>query len=310
MKQNSKLAFGLCALLALCGCHNHDHDHEIPGIEPEPEKPVLTSATFVATITPQNVTRAADTTWDAYDAIGITGTSGSKAYQNVEYVTATADGSFAVVNTDEAIIYQDDDPVNFTAYYPWTAGATTSIKFSAANQSDQKSFDFLYATGTGSSAAPQVTLPFRHVMTKLSFTLKAGENITVEQLRALEMTLNGLVMEGEFNPLTGEVTLVTTSAAATDVAVGEDSPRQTSEDGTEVEYFLIVPPQQLDEPLQITFTIGDATYTATLTLPDDNSLTDGVEYEVSITVNQTGAVIDGCTIKDWEKTTLDDIVAE
>lgn len=110
-------------------------------------------ALFSASIGAQ--TRAFDTSWEGDDQIGITGT---KTYTNVAYQTTNGDGNFTVSTPGKDIYYQDDNTVNFTAYYPWNdlGAGVTEISADTWGQSDQKNFDFLHATATGSKAKPNV----------------------------------------------------------------------------------------------------------------------------------------------------------
>ena len=78
-------------------------------------------ATFTAAIDGQVNTRAYDRTWEAGDAIGISGISGGITYTNVQYITDSdgTSGNFTVGTQGNEIYYQDDNSVTFTAYYPW-----------------------------------------------------------------------------------------------------------------------------------------------------------------------------------------------
>jgi hypothetical protein len=300
MSKLLKTLIGLCATFILQGCAR---EHLEINFEP-------VTATFVATITPQTLTRAEDTSWDANDQIGITTTSHSVTYSNVAHTTVEADGRFEVVDTTKAIMYLSDEEVEFTAYYPWTAGVVSTLAFSTANQAEQKSFDFLYGTGTGSSLHPEVELSFRHVMSKVVFSLKAGDDVTVAQLQAAKIQMMGLAQSGTFNVLTGETTLSSVNYVGEAVAVSETAPTTVSADGTSVQYTLIFPPQQLDEPITLVFNIDGVIFTAELTLPDENTLLDGTQYNLSVTLHKTSAVVEECSIAPWEHKSLNDLTAE
>lgn len=62
-------------------------------------------ATFTAAIDGQVNTRAFDQTWEADDAIGISGTSGSTVYTNVKYVTTGGNGNFTAGTSGNEIYY-------------------------------------------------------------------------------------------------------------------------------------------------------------------------------------------------------------
>jgi hypothetical protein len=296
MKRINYIACGMVMawMLAACQSEEEGNSRSIP------------TATFVATIDPQVNTRAADTQWDASDAIGITGQSGEVKYLNIAHTTTAGDGKFSLVDADNEIYYNDEETVTFTAYYPWTTDISSPIAFSTANQSQQKSFDFLFGTGTGSAESPLVNIAFRHVMSKMVFTLKPTDEFTLQQLKATEMTMKGLIVGGTFDALTGEVTVDTDATDLLEV----DNNAPGTERATELAYTLILPPQQVDEPVTLSFTSEGVTFTTQLTLPDQNQLLLGTEYDVNITLRRQEAVIEGCTITDWTKKQMEDCTAE
>jgi hypothetical protein len=287
---------GLLTLLALASCDNHDASG--PSIR--------TAARFVATIQSQADTRAADTSWDANDQIGVSGTSGSTTYSNIAHATAEGDGSFALVKAEDEILFMDEKEVTFTAYYPWAEDISSPLAFTVADQSKQKSFDYLYGTGTGSATSPTVSIAFHHAMSKLVFTLKTTDDFTLADLKATKMKLSGLAMSGTFNASTGAVSLADDAATSLDVNDNAPSTEQTDA----LTYSLILPPQKAADALTLTFTSGGVTFTAQMTLPDENSLLAGTEYAVNVTLNKSAAVVNGCTITAWEKKTMDDLSAE
>lgn len=282
-------------VLAITSCHSHDNI-----IEPTP-------AGFTATIE-QNRSRAYDTSWEAGDIIGISGKSAETLYSNIAYTT-TGNGTFTAVNAAESILYMNSDTVSFTAYYPWESGATSTIEVSTADQGDQKSFDYLFGTGRGCTASPNVTIAFRHAMAKVVFTLKAGADVTYEELQKAVLQISGIETQGTFNTTTGEA-VVNSKNSKSVISVNEKTSRTENSAAATIDYTLILFPQQMGQAVELTFTIGGVTFNATLTLPDENTLASGTQYEVAITLNKTYATVEGCTISGWEKRVLDDIVAE
>jgi hypothetical protein len=120
----------------------------------------------------------------------------------------------------------------------------------------------------------------------------------------------GLAQSGTFNVLTGETTLSSVNYVGEAVAVSETAPTTVSADGTSVQYTLIFPPQQLDEPITLVFNIDGVIFTAELTLPDENTLLDGTQYNLSVTLHKTSAVVEECSIAPWEHKSLNDLTAE
>lgn len=152
------------------------------------------------------LTRAYDNVWEAGDAIGITGTSGSKTYTNVSYTT-TGDGHFSITNSGEEIYFQNDDEVTFTAYYPWNDD-TEFENVDTWYQAEQKTFDFLWAQATGSKASPNVAFSFNHVMSKLVITVKAGDDVTLSEIQNAKLSLSGFNHLGTFDVTNGSTSTV------------------------------------------------------------------------------------------------------
>ena len=144
-------------------------------------------ATFTAAIDGQVNTRAYDRTWEAGDAIGISGISGGITYTNVQYVTDSegTNGNFRVETSGNEIYYQDDNPVTFTAYYPWAnlASGVTTITADTRAQASQSDFNFLWSRQTGSKASPNVQFLFAHKMAKLVLTIQKGNDVSYRKCR-------------------------------------------------------------------------------------------------------------------------------
>ena len=165
-------------------------------------------ATFTATIDGQVNTRAYDRTWEANDAIGISGTSGSTVYTNVRYVTTGGNGDFTVGTPGNEIYYQDDNPVTFTAYYPWNNLATgvTTIAADTRAQASQSDFDFLWSRQTGSKATTNVQFLFAHKMAKLVLTIQKGDDVSYQEVQDAVLSLRGFKYNGTFNVTDGTAT--------------------------------------------------------------------------------------------------------
>lgn len=255
--------------LTLASCSQSDE----PGQLSEPKQ-----ASFSAQIG-QTSSRAADTQWTAADAIGISGVSGSKTYSNVKFVTAAGDGNFA--SAGEAIYYQTTDEVTFTAYYPYAAAGGV-ITASTADQSQQPSFDFLWAQASGSYASPAVNFNFAHKMSRLALTFVNGNDV---DLTGMTYTVGGLVADGTFDTATGEAKIAAEAALTT----------LSAPVSTEGKSSLIVFPQSAGT-LEVTATAGGQKYTCELSL---GTLAAGASYNISITVKKTGMTVTGSTISDW-----------
>lgn len=226
-------------------------------------------------------TRAHAAVWEANDAIGISTTG----YTNVQYTTTTDDGNFTAASN--SILFQSSsDSWTFSAYYPYNAAGGT-ISTSTSDQSAQKSFDFLYASGaTASYSNPTVsftgTAAFQHKMARLDLQIQAGAGVTFGTTDAF--ALKGLKLNGSFDTATG-------TATATGDA-GTEWWTVTPSSGT---CSLILFPQEVGS-LQFQATVGGDTYTCTLS---SLTLSASNKYTYTIKVSKTGINVSGCTISDW-----------
>lgn len=300
--KETKLLTLFTAALALAACSSSDERTSVSD---------KVEAQFVATI--DGKTRAYDTYWDKADQIGVTGTSGEKAYSNVAYQTAAGDGKFAAVSDGSEIYFQDDNTVSFTAYYPWNS--STTITANTYNQKQQEQFDFLYASAQGSKASPLVSFRFAHKMSKVMLTLQCGDDVTYEELKAATISLAGFKNNGTFDGLTGMTTTTgdVTSAwllAGNTANENYNAPISTNDTKETVAYQLILFPQDLAQEMTLVATLaqsfkanidlttankngGDATPT--------NSLVAGRQYNLKVTLSKTALIVNDCTIENWDE---------
>ena len=278
-------------------------------------------ATFTAAIDGQVNTRAYDRTWEAGDAIGISGISGGITYTNVQYVTDSegTNGNFRVETSGNEIYYQDDNPVTFTAYYPWAnlASGVTTITADTRAQASQSDFNFLWSRQTGSKASPNVQFLFAHKMAKLVLTIQKGNDVSYQEVQDAVLSLGGFKYSGTFNVTDG------TTSTADDLATGwtfagntsetgYNAPLSKDDTGETVSYTLILFPQEFSSPLPITATLtGMQSFSATLDFTAanvdagdtdaKNEWVAGRQYNLSVTLHKTDITVDGCTIQGWDE---------
>ena len=310
-KMKAKIIFmATLAAAVLTACNNDENNVIDTG---------SSQATFTAAIDGQVNTRAFDQTWEAGDAIGISGTSGSTAYTNVRYVTTGGNGDFTVGTQGNEIYYQDDNSVTFTAYYPWAnlAADATTITADTRAQASQSDFDFLWSRQTGSKASPNVQFIFAHKMAKLVLTIQKGNDVSYQEVQDAVLSLGGFKYSGTFNVTDG------TTSTADDLATGWTFAGNTSETGynapfvpnataESVSYTLILFPQEFSSPLPITATLtGMQSFSATLDFTAanvdagdtdaKNEWVAGRQYNLSVTLHKTDITVDGCTIQGWDE---------
>ena len=310
-KMKAKIIFmATLAAAVLTACNNDENNVIDTG---------SSQATFTAAIDGQVNTRAYDRTWEANDAIGISGTSGSTVYTNVRYVTTGGNGDFTVGTPGNEIYYQDDNSVTFTAYYPWAnlAADATTITADTRAQASQSDFDFLWSRQTGSKASPNVQFIFAHKMAKLVLTIQKGNDVSYQEVQDAVLSLGGFKYSGTFNVTDG------TTSTADDLATGWTFAGNTSETGynapfvpnataESVSYTLILFPQEFSSPLPITATLtGMQSFSATLDFTAanvdagdtdaKNEWVAGRQYNLSVTLHKTDITVDGCTIQGWDE---------
>lgn len=305
----------MLAAAVLTACNNDENDVIDSG---------SSQATFTA-INGQANTRAYDQTWEANDAIGISGTSGSTVYTNVQYVTTGGNGNFTAGTSGNEIYYQDNNAVTFTAYYPWTklAADATTITADTRAQASQSDFDFLWAQQTGSKASPNVQFLFAHKMTKLVLTIRKGDGVSYQEVQDAVLSLGGFRNNGSFNVTDG--TTSTADDLATDWTfagntseTGYNAPLSKDDAAETVAYTLILFQQEFAAPLPFTAITGGQSFSTKLdftTANVDAGDTDaknewvaGRQYNLSVTLHKTGITVNGSTIQGWEEADGDNIV--
>lgn len=270
-------------------------------------------------------TRAYDTSWESGDMIGISGTSFDKDYTNVAYVTSSEEGgnlgAFTVANEGEEIYYQDNNEVTFTAYYPWNdLQGATSITADSRVQSQQKTFDFLWAQATGSKASPEVVFTFAHSMAKLVLTIRKGADVSYAEVKEALISLSGVKTDGTFDITTGVAAATSTAPDqtwcfannTTETAYNTATEAENDTDET-VSYTLILFPQSFSNgsPSVIAELTNRQSFTASLdftaanTAAGDanatNSWVAGRQYNLSVTLHKTSLEVGECTITGWDE---------
>lgn len=284
------------AITVLTACNNDEN-----GMDGNDNR----QATFSATIDGRRATRAYDRTWEPNDAIGISG----GGYTNVKYQT-TGDGNFTAAGTE--IYYQGNQPVTFTAYYPY--GVTSADTWHQANA---KNFDFLWSQATGSKASPNVAFVFSHRMAKLVLTIKKGADIGFDEVKTAVLSLDGFKHEGTFDIATGTAAATGNESALWEFAnntteTSYNAPCTADNTAETVAYTLIMFPQSFDATLPFSAELtGRQTFLATLdfttanrnagdTTPK-NEWVAGRQYNLSVTLHKTALTVDGCTIAPWDE---------
>lgn len=269
------------------------------------------------------VTRAYNTVWEAKDEIGISGGS----YANVCHVTKNGDGSFAPKDESGKIYFQDNSEVTFTAYYPWNdlPDEATTITADTWGQAEQNTFDFLWAQAKGSKANPDVAFRFAHKMAKVVLTVKKGDDVSYNEVKAAVLSLDGFKHEGSFDVATGTAEATGNEGAMWKFAGNTENavynaPFENDDEKQTVSYTLIFFPQVFEAALPFTAELtGKQSFMANLDFTGANAEIDedaknewvaGRQYNMGIVLNKTGITVEGCTIMPWEEVNGVDIDAQ
>ncbi|MCM1301697.1 MAG: fimbrillin family protein [Alistipes senegalensis] len=236
-------------------------------------------------ITPAIQTRATDTDFEQYDAIGVTirKEADGEIYQG--------NGRFSydgVTFSRWAVQWYDDMDAASTvvAYYPYSEAGQPG-QFSI--QTDQRDkgrtqSDLLAAVKTGvKPTIPPVDLLFYHLLSKIDITTQVAEGITLKTV-----TIGGFVPTVLTEIEDKRVSLVS-GVAAEDVIAHEVTANAA--------YTVILPPQKTD--MQVT--VQTATGNFTKAIPDV-TLLQGKRYTLTLAVTEEGQIGDltfSGRIEDW-----------
>lgn len=283
-----KIYFFAAVALALAACDNDDKYAD--------NEPV--AARITANIGNSVSSRAAGTAWATGDKIGITTHRGSESkYVNMEYTTENGDGKF----TGTPMYFQDAQAeVTFTAYYPFTGSEGTAPAIVENNTrakqqtpDKQPKFDYLWDSRVGKKGQPNINFEFAHKMSKITMTFQDGEGTQVNKIESY--SFDGLVLEGTFNPATGEakakeMEAETLTLNVDNVISGTARPS------------IIVYPQATKGNVVLRIVKDGQTYKCELAF-SGGELKAGTDYQYTITLNKTGADVTDSEINPWSSQT-------
>ena len=281
--------FAFAALaLTLAACNN-DNENLNDG-------PV--AALFIADITPATRVNSEGTDWTDGDRIGVTGAG----FTNVPY--KRENGKFVTDGT--TIYFNDTETHTFHAYYPYQSdGGTVTVSTAADKQGAD--IDFLFASGaTGSPHNPTVNFTddhaFKHCMSLIKFTFKAGDGLSFNETEPAGYTLEGLKHEGTFDTATGTTAVTAASESPITMQLGGATTSQ-----------VIILPQEVTSSLNLKVSYNGQSYNAQLKLPATptaNFYTAGYAYTYNITLNNKDIEVSDPTINPWESGDSNDASAE
>lgn len=290
--KNSRFYLLAAALVTLAACGS-DKDGDNTPIN---EDPVAVKVTGSINNVEVIKTRAADNQWENDDRIGVSGTSGKLAYNNIPY---KYDGS-SDFTPESDVIYFGATTGTFNAYHPYVANDESITK----NIVDQeKTLDFLYAKNLEVNInEPTLALKFDHKMSLLKLHMEAGEGFTNDDFKdnsKFEVELSGVSSQATFNIKNGEVT----AGGAKGISFRPTVYTETIKGQQSYYLIIILCPETIQDGITFSYIKDNIPYDALLTANDGgtNAMTmePGKEYEYTVTVDKEKVNVSSVTINDW-----------
>jgi formylglycine-generating enzyme required for sulfatase activity len=283
----------LAALLVSCAGEEMSVSGYGAGTDGEARTPVAFSA---QTGSPETRTSASGSQWLTTDGVGIfMHTSGqtlsdasiSEEAANRLYRPQTAAASSALnpATVAEAIYFPQSGQVDFTAYYPWKAGAGQINNYvypvDLSDQSDPAALDLLYARQTGRDKnSASVTLDFAHQLSKITLHVKKGADIGTVDFSAATATLSGMPATGSFDLASGSIS---PGAVADFQAL-----KVAASTGFDAGFEALLLPQAAGAGRKAVFAAGTETYE--WAIPEDLVFEAGRNYIYALSAHAGGSV--------------------
>jgi hypothetical protein len=296
------------ALVTFASCSSDDSEDRV--VDNSKELKVFASIFDGGSNTVTARSRAAGTTWDSGDAIGITGND----YNNVKYVTS-GNGSFTH-SAGGPVFFSNKNVGNiaeYVAYYPFsgTAGNAlgesdkVNINTSTQTPAAQKGYDILVAKASNAANSNAVNFVFHHKMASLTFVFVRSEHLKANypDLKNLQFTLSGLHHFGSFNPADTTITVNTDIRSEVSYTMSDASDGTTNNAETQVTKQFIVLPQAAYTPTIANFTLkladpdySSKTFSGTFSIP---ALQAGMNCTITVTVDMPSLTFSTSSITAW-----------
>lgn len=274
------------------------------------------SLKFNSTVAGQtSMSRAANSAWDVGDAIGVfmkKGTGLSTIVDeaaNKKYTTATTLGTefMPADPITQAIFFPKSGKVDFIAYYPYNEGLNDSYvyKVDVKNQASQEKIDLLYSNdATDKQSGDQVTLGFKHELTKVVFNLIAT-SANVDLTDAV-VAIDGMPLTADFDLATGALTVTGDAGVATLKSTVDAASKQKA-----ISEGIVIPTAKAARQFSFTFKNGSATVTHTWDASNE-PFDKGMKNTYNVQLGAAAGVIvePGSTIEPWGPGSSEDIVID
>ncbi len=273
------------------------------------------SSDVVATFAGSEIgTRTTGNDWDGDENVGIymfkDGETASSGYSleklNVNY-TSDASGLFTVATGVTPIYYPQSQVVDFYAYYPYSADATTNgtytLDLTAQNTTNQGDVDFMTASlPDQSKQTDAIAFAFDHKLAMV--TLVILPNNSVADLAGLSATLTNTYTSVVANVITGEVTTDTAVTGDINFATTDLVTDAVTSVVTKLQATAIVAPAALADGAKLSFSFeGGQTFTASF--PTGTIFGAGDNHTFNVSMGNLEATIGGSTINGWGTSSSD-----
>ncbi|WP_437920265.1 fimbrillin family protein [Sphingobacterium sp. LRF_L2] len=201
---------------------------------------------------------------------------------NRKYTYSAAGADFIL--SGQPIYYPNTGAVDLVAYAPYGQVNGNTLLLDLLDQHDVKAIDLLYANNNIGIAKRKegVDLNFKHMLSKINFSLTAGSAVSPEALSSAQISLEGFSTEATFNLATGALANVQASST---VNVGINRTAiLLPHSGTSGRVLII---QLGGQQMNYTFPVTDA-------------FEQGKEYNYTITVKSNEIEVQRTTITDWQ----------
>lgn len=287
------------ALLTLAACNNENIT-----IVDNPDTPVEIRLSSGIEVQTRATTDIQGTAFDTDEKVDVFiseavagGQSATTTYEQPLTYTAGTNGALNIAEDSQPYFPSSGNGVNIYAVYPSGAHSKTtfSIKSDQSTDADYKASDLMYGTAENpvSRTKSAVPITFKHLLSKVTVKLVAGNGLTDTGLEGAKVELLGVKPDVPFTASDG--TIGTAEGTATDVTVFTAT-------SSALEGSAVIAPQTLPEEfVRVTLKDGGV-LTGKLNDSSQPALTSGNEYTYTIIVNLTSLAMTA-SITPWNPNT-------
>lgn len=285
--KHMNLPIAALALFTLAACTAQDENENSNG------------RTALQVTTAAITTRATNNAWEASDAIGITLLAAETATpvdgkNACKYITSTAAGNFSPADKENTAYFPTQGKsADVLAFYPYTAiSSDLLVPVSTASQAKLSQIDLMTAPpAKGHSAVnPNVTLNFRHRLSKLTITVD-------KEISAADIDLTGATIKVVGTATTAQWSL-TNEKLTGESDIADITVPTTTTTADAMSATAIVMPTAAGKDVKLIITTADGKRSYTAPLDAATALMTGTEHFLNVHIKHTQATI-SVTIADW-----------